>query len=156
MDTDKLNRWMTLIANIGVLIGIIFLAIEIRQNTEITRAQITQSRADTAILLASEWVNSDYLPGIYEKISLGEDLTFQENRRYRTWLRASLRNHQNNYLQYSQGFLGDYIPRSTAIAVRGIISNPHARSYWDEFKMGYSDEFIDFVNRALADAETSE
>ena len=53
MDEDKVNKWLTLGANIGVLIGIIFLAVEIRQNTEMTRAQITQSRADAAIALAS-------------------------------------------------------------------------------------------------------
>ncbi len=34
MDSEKLNRWLTLGANFGVLVGIIFLAIEIRQNTE--------------------------------------------------------------------------------------------------------------------------
>ncbi len=34
MDTDKLNRWMTLIANVGVVSGLVFLAVEVRQNTE--------------------------------------------------------------------------------------------------------------------------
>ncbi len=31
MDSDRLNRWLTLGANLGVLVGIIFLAVEIRQ-----------------------------------------------------------------------------------------------------------------------------
>ena len=30
---EKLNQWLTLLANVGVLVGIVFLAIEIRQNT---------------------------------------------------------------------------------------------------------------------------
>ena len=34
MDADKLNRWMTLGANIGVFAGLIFLAVEVRQNTD--------------------------------------------------------------------------------------------------------------------------
>jgi hypothetical protein len=34
MDSDRINRWLTLGANIGVLIGIVFLAVEIRQNRE--------------------------------------------------------------------------------------------------------------------------
>ena len=34
MDTDRLNRWLTLGANIGDLFGIVFLAIEVRQNNE--------------------------------------------------------------------------------------------------------------------------
>ena len=32
MDLDKINRWLTLVANLGVVGGIVFLAIEIRQN----------------------------------------------------------------------------------------------------------------------------
>ena len=49
VNTDNLNRWLSLGANVAVVIGIVFLAIEIRQNTEMTRAQITQSRAETSI-----------------------------------------------------------------------------------------------------------
>ena len=30
MDFDKSNRWVTLVANIGVVAGIVFLAIEMR------------------------------------------------------------------------------------------------------------------------------
>ena len=30
---DKLNRWMTLFANLGVLVGIVFLAVQINQNS---------------------------------------------------------------------------------------------------------------------------
>ena len=33
MEMEKLNQWLTLLANVGVLVGIVFLAIEIRQNT---------------------------------------------------------------------------------------------------------------------------
>lgn len=43
MNVDRLNRWLTLVANIGVIAGIVFLAIELRQNNELLEAQ---SRAD--------------------------------------------------------------------------------------------------------------
>ena len=38
IDTDRLNRWLTLIANIGVIVGIAFLAVEIRQANRIAIA----------------------------------------------------------------------------------------------------------------------
>lgn len=34
MNTDKLNNWLTLWANVGVIAGLIFVALEIRTNTE--------------------------------------------------------------------------------------------------------------------------
>ena len=39
MSFKSLNQWLTLIANLGVLLGIIFLVIEINQNTEAIRIE---------------------------------------------------------------------------------------------------------------------
>jgi hypothetical protein len=35
MDLDKLNKWLILVVNLGVLAGVLLLAVEIRQNQEI-------------------------------------------------------------------------------------------------------------------------
>ena len=35
MDTDRLNRWLTLIANLAVVAGIIFLGLKLRQDNEL-------------------------------------------------------------------------------------------------------------------------
>jgi hypothetical protein len=52
MDSDRLNRWLTLAANIGVVIGIIFLAVELRQNNENLAAQ---QRAVNFASVAETW-----------------------------------------------------------------------------------------------------
>ncbi len=49
MDTDELNKWLTLGANVGVLIGLILLIVEIRQNTDMMRAEMSQARADNRV-----------------------------------------------------------------------------------------------------------
>ena len=38
MSIDKLNSWLTLAANVGVLVGIFFLAYELQQNTNVARS----------------------------------------------------------------------------------------------------------------------
>ncbi len=38
MHTERINTWLTLCANIGVLVGIIFLAVEVRQSNSIAIA----------------------------------------------------------------------------------------------------------------------
>ena len=40
MLTDTVNRWLTLSANVGVIAGLILVAVQIDQNTQITKAQI--------------------------------------------------------------------------------------------------------------------
>ena len=40
MDSEKITRWLTLAANVGVIAGLVLVAVQINQNTQITKAQI--------------------------------------------------------------------------------------------------------------------
>jgi hypothetical protein len=44
MDVDKVNRWLTLLANVGVIAGIVFLALEVHQNNELLEADARYNR----------------------------------------------------------------------------------------------------------------
>ena len=60
MDGDKVNRWLTLSANIGVLIGIILILAELNQNADLMRAQMTQARGDNVLQTYREMMLSDH------------------------------------------------------------------------------------------------
>ena len=155
MDTNRLNRWLTLGANISVLVGIAFLAIEIRQNTEMTRAQITQSRAETAIAISEMTVNSDYMPAIRIKVRDGGKLTEEEKVRYLTFIRAVLRNQDNYLQQYNQGLLPNHIPRALAGSIQSIIAeSPLALDYWEQRKSAFSDDFVIFTDAVISKSQS--
>ena len=46
MDTKKLNDWISLVANVGVVLGLVFLVIELRQNTTMMKATLRQEWAN--------------------------------------------------------------------------------------------------------------
>ena len=78
MDSDRLNRWLTLGANVGVLVGIIFLAIQIRQNSDLARlhfaADLSKSSQEGELALFGDraayvWEKSVLDPA---SLSLGE------------------------------------------------------------------------------------
>jgi len=46
---DRLNRWLTLGANIGVVLGLIILIFEVRQNAALTRTEMHVKRNNTLI-----------------------------------------------------------------------------------------------------------
>ena len=48
MNLEKLNQWLTLFANFGVLAGIIFLGFEISQNTRTMQAAAIQESTNIA------------------------------------------------------------------------------------------------------------
>ena len=59
MESDRLNRWLTFGANVGVLIGIILILMELNQNSELMRAQMTQARADNVLESYRAQMHSD-------------------------------------------------------------------------------------------------
>ena len=54
---SKLNERLTLIANLSVVVGIIFLAVELQQNTQAIQAQTRDSLTEKQMLL-TEWFNN--------------------------------------------------------------------------------------------------
>ena len=49
LEDDHGNPWLTLGANLGVLVGLALLILEIQQNTEMMRAEMSQARANNRV-----------------------------------------------------------------------------------------------------------
>ena len=150
MDTDRLNRWLTLGANIAVLVGIFFLAAEVSQNTNMMRTQINQSRAEASMSEAQAMYNSQHIPETLVKLRQGNAITAVERERYRHFLRGLHRNLDNQLRQHREGFLPDNIPRSVRGAILSIIVPTEvARQEWERNRETFSDEYIAFVDAIL-------
>ena len=152
MNVEKLNAWLSLGANVGVVIGLMLLVVEIGQNTEMMRAQINQSRTDTALSEQEAVYTSDHVPSMLAKIGRGEKLSDEEMIRYTRYFRAFNRNQDNNLWQYGQGYLGENIPHSIRGATRAVIGGHELGiATWEVQKYSYTDEYVAFVEDAIAD-----
>ena len=68
MSADSVNRWLTLSANVGVMIGLILLVIELNQNSSLVRAQIHQARSDNYVSNMIALADTENLLPAYEKL----------------------------------------------------------------------------------------
>lgn len=59
MASTDVNKWLTVAANVGVLAGLILVAYELRQNSDLMRIQVNQARADAAMLSNQQTYESD-------------------------------------------------------------------------------------------------
>lgn len=152
MNAQKLNTWLSLGANIGVVIGLMLLIIEIGQNTEMMRAQINQHRTDTALSEQQAVYTSDHIPAMLARIEQGDQLSDEGLIRYERFFRAFNRNQDNNLWQYNQGYLGENIPRSIKGAVRDVFAGHELGiETWEMQKFSYTAEYVAFVEEAIAD-----
>jgi hypothetical protein len=149
--------WLTIFANLAVVGGIGFLGIEVQQNTAMIEAQIMQSRTETAVSEQQALYNSEFIPPLLAKLDRGEELSDEEMWRFRPYLRGFSRNMDNQLWQYRHGFLEDNIPRSVRNAVRQVIgASALSISVWDAQKVGFTDEYVAFVEQAIADLRSQE
>ena len=113
---------------------------------------MNQDRAATAISVQQAISTSDHVPEMLVKVDREEPLTDEEMIRYRTYFRAFNRNQDNNLWQYNHGFLGENTPESVRAAVRAVIGNNRLSiSVWDEQKIAYTNDYVAFVEDAIAD-----
>ena len=151
MKNLKLGQSLEILANIAVLLGIIFLAIEISQNTAMIEAEMGQSRTESAMSEAQSVYNSEYLPEIVVALRKGEPITDVQAERVYHWNRSFHRNLDNQLRLYHQGLLSDDILRSMDIAVRDVVAfSPVTLEIWEKTKLQYSDEYVQIVDRVLA------
>ena len=154
MNRERRKDLFEAIGVVAIVVSLILVAYELRQNTVMMRAQITQTRADLAMTEQVATYNSAYMPSILVKIENDEELTDEEVVRYRTYVRGFLRNQDNAYWQYNQGLLGENTPDSIRAAVTAVIGRPRlGREIWESQKSTYTPEFVRFVESVFVDLE---
>ena len=118
MDTDKINRWLTLTANLGILIGLVLIIVEIRQNSQLMSAQINMDRTASSIETLINVANGGDIATIQAKLfdkvegfpmTLGwrGELTREERQRYRWFVSARLYEFNNDWFQCTEGLVQD-------------------------------------------------
>ena len=116
MNTEKVNQWLALLANFGVLAGLLLLIYEIRQNTELTRAQIAMERSTSQVEMLSDWANGGEIARIevllFEAIEgfpfatdWSDVLSAEDLRRYRYRMILRLEQLKNDWYQCSLGLV---------------------------------------------------
>ena len=148
MKTLDFSQTVSLLANIGVIAGIIFLAIELRQNNELLETEIDQQFFQNRITLSSDIVRDPTLAELMRRATTGEDLTEDETFRVFWVFRRIFQNFQWEYSQYEQGRISDLpIPEWKGLFQIGL-----ARGMWARMADGFersSPGFVQFMEEEI-------
>ena len=150
MKKIELGQMIQMLANIGVLASIVFLALEIRQNSHAvqaqSRAQIASDAADHLMRIAE----NPQLTEIHIRANDGEELTEVEQAQLETVLQSRVRRWENIHYQYRQGLYSEEEYVGTRTAWRRVISSQSARQHWQQNRDSFSPEFAAEMDRLLA------
>ena len=119
MNFDRLNKWMTLAANFGVLAGIVFLGVEISQNTTATQSESLEARTDRLMSITTSMIQSEQLLSAVSKLKflddfcnpnreLVEDLTPEERAAFTSFLYSNWIRFENAYYQFQSSNIDEF------------------------------------------------
>ena len=149
----RLTQWLEIIAAVGVILSLLFVGFEIRQNTAIARGEARQNLAqlnqDWLVLLGQDaefeslWHRAFFAPE-------PQPLTEAEDRRAHYIMTVHIRRLENVYLQYRQGLVSESALQNYGFASAESLNTPQFERYWIEFEWrdGFDPEFADFLDKA--------
>ena len=103
MKISALNEGVSLIANIGVIGSIIFLGLEMHQNTEMMQSQTRNSIVENQLSVYEKMVENPELFDIADKRSANLDVADAERQQLHVFILSQLRIWENEFYQYQIG-----------------------------------------------------
>jgi hypothetical protein len=148
MKKIDLAQSIGLIANIGVLAGIVFLGIELQQNNELLAAQGRAARAEVAQGLFLRLMENPGLARATAKAMSEEELDGDEMLVLRSFHSYILTSWQYTFGEYQRGLIDELPINPWRNLFRGI---PGLAEYWRQNAAGNMDQnFMKFMSENIA------
>lgn len=145
MNIDNINRWLTLVANLGVVAGIVFLAFELHQNNENLEAQSRFTLKENRAGMNRQIAHDPGFAAILVKARSNDALSNVEQMQLNAWFRSNLANWQWDHDEYLRGSL-DLNAESYRSFSRAF---PQMQDMWNSSKASYTTEFQDFMDTEI-------
>ena len=147
MNLSDLANLSQIIAAVGVVISLLYLAVQIRGNTRVVSAQARHALSDFALrfsIFRAEHADR------FAKLESGVELT-DGDRVFQYWSHAQLLLHAETYFHHHElGLIPDAHWRGYARYMTKYIQSAGFREVWDDIGTGFSEDFARWLDRALA------
>lgn len=149
------------LANIGQVVGalavigsLIFVGLQVRQNTKATRATALQMNADYWLSYFTLLADPQFSE-VYSKGALGRaELDGAQFGQFFFLCRATFMGCENQHHQYLSGLLDDDAYRGYEATIREqIAAFPGVRAMWQLVKHTYGTEFAEFLDEQIASVD---
>jgi hypothetical protein len=146
----KLREWTEEIAALGVMLSLLFVGFEIRQNTRVARGQTLQALAE----INQQWLVLRSTDTAFNELWLRYwefDAEVSELEAYQArWaMRLNVRRLENVYLQYAQGLVDQTVLNSYGLRNDDYWHSDRFRSFWTDSRSGYDPAFVAFFEEII-------
>lgn len=153
MDSGKLNNWLQIAANLGLLIGLLLVVVQLEQNAQLLKTQLLYEESQRQIELETKVVGEEGARVWAKSLLSPADLSLEEQRIMEALLWSYVEQLRAARMLSELGLLSDAEWRTRVDGESAFfLGNPYARAWWETFSDSNATlpaEVIDAVNERL-------
>ena len=156
MTTANISDIAQTLAAVATVLSLLFVGLQIRQNTRATRAAAHHNVSDSlnalnVMFAGSGDVTKIWLTGMQDRKALSPE----EKWRFDSMMRAYMHVCETMFVQTELGSGDDSIRLAEEEGIRTVMASPGSREWWDENPYGFCAEFRSYVE-GLAPSRVSD
>jgi hypothetical protein len=156
MDITILAAWGEFLGGIAVVVSLVYLASQIRQNSRLLQASTTSASSQVEVtvntLMAQEpEVAKAFVGGLADLDSLSEEDRHRFNSVVQMWIQVLRQQHQ--FQRDGIGSPDEWTYRLEGM--RWMLRNPGARQWWREIRELYPERFREVIDSLICEIEAA-
>ena len=151
MNWEAISTVSEVIGAIAVVVSLIYLAVQIRQNTHMSKSATRQAIADAIARPPSDFfTDADFTRNFLRHLE-GESLDTDQVLQLQAYCYVTLRTWENVHYQYRSGMLNEDEWKALQHNVKALLQVPIWRDYWERERDIYSSPFRREIDALLAE-----
>ena len=151
MNWEAISTISEVIGAIAVVVSLVYLAVQIRQNTHTSKSATRQAIADAIARPPSDFFTDAEFTRNFLRHLEGERLDASEVLQLQAYCYVTLRTWENIHYQYRSGMLNEDEWEALRRNVKALLQVPIWRDYWDREREIYSSPFRKEIDTLLAE-----
>jgi len=146
---ENLGNIGDLIGGVGVFATLIYLATQVRQNTNSHRLASIQQIISTSVSISVSAATGP-IPAIFTKCERHDRLTEEEFAQFLMYVWAVLTNHWQIFHQYQNGMVDKEVLDTFMARLQGTMNMSVARAMWRKrIKHGFPTDFQEYIQQQI-------
>ena len=141
---ERTNQVLGLIANVGVVIGLILLVYELKQARDVSVFEAVQVNREHRIQMFTDIRDSEHYAPILAKLRNNQELTEEETIRWDSHLSVVWAITYSEWVQRDIGLIDNY--SQVNFSARMALGTPGSTRFWENVGVNiYPPNFVDFI-----------
>ncbi len=156
MDITTLAAWGEFLGGIAVVASLIYLASQIRQNSNLLRASTASATSQieyqqNALMVQDEEVARIFWEGLADRASLSE----KDRRRFDPLMNLQIKGNGQQYKFHRDGLATPDVWVQAERGMRWVAEQPGFQHWWREWRTQFDDNFQGFIDGLIREGEAA-